>query len=242
MRTLRWKEARVRTGGVEDAIVVERAESALVVRSAVTAAAAVGFAAALPREFRSPKPRTLSRLPGRASAATVTAIPAGLWVRLAGNPPMPLVDLGFGVPVEPARPVVLVGAPGEQPPGVGELAACYEALPPAVRDLAVLVPYGQDPGACAALAQSLADRLDGMVRAYHALPHYATDGRRKFAVFNTNGEADRLTETPENAYAPSRALPRQRQAWPPIGETAPGGPDSEAGGRSWVGSGSEAGG
>src|SRR3569833_2652147 len=48
MRTLRWKEARVRTGGVEDAIVVERAESALVVRSADTDAAAVGFAAALP--------------------------------------------------------------------------------------------------------------------------------------------------------------------------------------------------
>ncbi|MFB9840246.1 hypothetical protein, partial [Actinoallomurus acaciae] len=40
----------MRAGGSEDAIVVERAESALVVRSAQTDAAAVGFAAALPDE------------------------------------------------------------------------------------------------------------------------------------------------------------------------------------------------
>ncbi|GLY74858.1 hypothetical protein [Actinoallomurus iriomotensis] len=172
---------------------------------------APAWQSALPRELRSPKPRPLSRLRGRASSVTVTAIPAGVWVRKAGTPPMPLVDLGFGVPVEPARPIVLVGAPGEQPPAVAELAAFLECLPPAVRDIAVLVPYGQHPEACAALAQSLANRLNGLVRAYHALPHYAADGTRKFAVFNERATPDRLTETPEDAYLPSRATPRARE-------------------------------
>ncbi|GLY83535.1 hypothetical protein [Actinoallomurus iriomotensis] len=172
---------------------------------------APAWQSALPRELRSPKPRPLSRLRGRASSVTVTAIPAGVWVRKAGSPPMPLVDLGFGVPVEAARPIVLVGAPGEQPPAVAELAAFLECLPPAVRDIAVLVPYGQHPEACAALAQSLANRLNGLVRAYHALPHYATDGTRKFAVFNERATPDRLTETPEDAYLPSRATPRARE-------------------------------
>ncbi|MFB9840602.1 hypothetical protein, partial [Actinoallomurus acaciae] len=173
---------------------------------------APAWQSALPRELRSPKPRPLSRLRGRdrrASPATVTAIPAGFWVRMAGSPPMPLVDLGFGVPVEPARPIVLAGAPGEQPPAVAELAAFFESLPPEVRDIAVLVPYGQHPAACAALAQSLADRLDGRVHAYHALPHYATDGTRKFAVFTAQATPDRLTETPEDVYLPAGHVPAE---------------------------------
>ncbi len=80
---------------------------------------APAWQAALPREFRSAKPRAFSRLRGkdhRTPPVIVTAIPAGLWVRGAGTTALPLVDLGFGVPVEPARPVVLVGAPGNANP------------------------------------------------------------------------------------------------------------------------------
>ncbi len=68
-----------------------------------------------------------------------------------------------------------------------------------------MIPYGREPDACAALAQGLADRLDITIRAYHALPHYATDGTRRFAVFGAEGTPERLTQAPENAYAPSSA-------------------------------------
>lgn len=182
---------------------------------------APAWQAALPREFRTIKPRAFSRFRDRRGTGrpvTVTAIPAGLWVRGAGTAPLPLVDLGFGVPVEAARPIVLVGAPGERGPGIPELTAFYQSLPPAVRENAALVPYGQAPGACATLAQGLADRLETTVRAYHALPHYATDGTRRFAVFNETGTPERLTQTPESVYTPAGvAGPRpweQPYAWP----------------------------
>ena len=170
---------------------------------------------ALPREFRTAKPRALSRFRPRdrrsSGRVTVTAIPAGLWVRGAGTAPLPLIDLGFGIPVEPARPIVLVGAPGERVPGVAELVTFYEALPPAVRSNAVLVPYGQPPETCAALAQGVADKLHITLSAYHALPHYATDGTRRFAIFNTTGAPERLTQTPENVYTPASATTRPRE-------------------------------
>jgi hypothetical protein len=170
----------------------------------------------LPREFRTTRPRPLSRLRSRARTpfavpVTVTAIPAGLWVRCAGAAPPPLLDLGFGVPVEAARPVVLVGAPGERVPHLNDVVAFFEALSPAIRENAVLVPYGQDPEACATLAQSLADRLRITVRAYHALPYYATDGTRGFAVFDADGRPERLTDDPERVYVRASTGPAHRK-------------------------------
>jgi hypothetical protein len=170
----------------------------------------------LPREFRTTRPRPLSRLRSRARGpfavpVTVTAIPAGLWVRCAGAAPPPLLDLGFGVPVEAARPVVLVGAPGERAPHLHEVVTFFEALSPAIRENAVLVPYGQDPEACAGLAQSLADRLGITVRAYHALPYYATDGTRGFAVFDADGRPERLTDDPERVYVRASTGPAHRK-------------------------------
>ncbi|HEY0537499.1 MAG TPA: hypothetical protein VGD53_03980 [Actinoallomurus sp.] len=179
---------------------------------------APAWQAELPREFRTLKPRPLSRLRSRARArgpfavpVTVTAIPAGLWVRRADAAPLPLLDLGFGVPVEAARPIVLVGAPGERVPHLNELVTFFEVLSPVIRESAVLVPYGQDPDACAALAQSLADRLGIVVRAYHALPHYTTDGTRGFAVWGEEGRPERLTDTPERVYVRASAGPAHRK-------------------------------
>jgi hypothetical protein len=105
-----------------------------------------------------------------------------------------------------------VGAPGERGPHLNEVVAFFEALSPAVRQNAVLVPYGQDPEACAAFAQSLADRLGIAVRAYHALPYYATDGTRGFAVFNADGRPERLTDDPERVYVRASAGPAHRKA------------------------------
>jgi hypothetical protein len=177
---------------------------------------APAWQAELPREFRTARPRPLSRLRSRAREpyavpVTVTAIPAGLWVRHAGAAPPALLDLGFGVPVEAARPIVLVGAPAERVPHLSELVTFFEALSPTIRENAVLVPYGQDPEACAALAQSLADRLGITVRAYHALPYYATDGTRGFAVFNAEGRPERLTDDPERLYTGASSGPAHRR-------------------------------
>ncbi|MDN3357777.1 hypothetical protein [Actinomadura sp. DC4] len=168
---------------------------------------------------RYPAPVWQAALSGVAPSrgTTVTSIPAGLWVRVAGAAALPLVDLGFGVPAEPHRPIVLVGAPGEDVPGVAELAALYEAFPAEIRESAVLAPYGQDPRGCAALAQSLADRLGFLVRGYHALPHYAADGDRRFAVFGAGGGArpERLSEAPEAFYRPTApARPRRESVGP----------------------------
>lgn len=174
---------------------------------------APAWQAALPREFRPSRPsrsRPLSRLRARdrrpsLEPVTLTAIPAGLWARVAGSRPVPLVDLGFGIPVEPTRPVVLVGAPGERAPGVLEIATVFESLPMEVRETAVLVPYGKDPDACAAMGQVLADRLGIAVRAYHGLPYYATNGQREFATFDGSGVPERLVGDPESVYVPGRA-------------------------------------
>ncbi|MGH3381687.1 MAG: hypothetical protein ACRDP6_43865, partial [Actinoallomurus sp.] len=171
---------------------------------------APAWQSALPRALRTTKPRPLSRLRDRRESTgrvTVTAIPAGIWVRGAENAPFPLTDLGFGVPVEPSRPIVLVGAPGEPLPGVGDLTAFFRTLPADLRETTVLVPYGHPPETCVALAQGLADRLGVAIRGYHALPHYAMDGTRRFAVFNANGTPERLTRAPENLYVPAPTKP-----------------------------------
>jgi hypothetical protein len=169
---------------------------------------APGWQAALPREFRLRRPRALARRRSSATPVTVTAIPAGLWVRVSGSAPLSPADLGYGVPVESVRPVVLVGAPGEPTPGVAELVDFFASLPSDLRKSAVLAPYGPDPDAHATLVQNLADRLGMPIHAYHALPHYAADGTRRFAFFGTSGRPDRLTDAPEWLHLPGTAQVR----------------------------------
>jgi hypothetical protein len=184
--------------------------------------------AALPREFQLRRPRALARLRPSAPPVTVTAIPAGLWVRASGSTPLAPADLGYGVPVESARPVVLVGAPGEPTPDVPELADFFASLPPDLRKSAVLASYGQDPDAYAILVQNLADRLRRPIHAYHALPHYAVDGTRRFALFSTTGRPDRLADAPEWVHLPGTAQvrvmpveePSALSASRPVGGTA----------------------
>ena len=116
---------------------------------------------------------------------------------------MPLVDLGFGVPVDPSRPVLLAGAPGEPLPDADDVADIVGSLPWESREKFVLIPYGQDPESCAAFAQLLADLTGTIVHAYDALPYYAADGSRQFAVFDETGHPIRLSENPETAYYPA---------------------------------------
>jgi hypothetical protein len=157
--------------------------------------------------LQSARPSPRPRVRHRTSSATPT--PAGLWLRVDGAAPLPLVDLGFGVPVEPARPVILVGAPGEPLPDLAELADLIDTMPATLRETIVVAPYGQEPGACAALAQDLADLLGTTVRAYHALPYYAVDGTCRFAAFDDTGRPDRLSTTPEHVYLPGGPAARR---------------------------------
>ncbi|MGI5229436.1 hypothetical protein [Actinoallomurus sp. CA-142502] len=163
---------------------------------------APAWQAALPREFPPRRSRAFGRLRSSAPPMSVTAIPAGLWVRAAGGAPLTPADLGYGVPVEKARPVVLVGAPGEPAPDVAELAAFLASLPSDLGKSAVIAPYGQGLDASADLVQNLVDRLGMPIHAYHALPHYAGDGTRRFALFGSTGRPDRLTDAPEWLHRP----------------------------------------
>ncbi|MEV0405998.1 hypothetical protein [Actinoallomurus sp. NPDC050550] len=163
--------------------------------------------AALPPELGGPGTLGARGHPPAPGPVEVTAIPAGLWVRVAGCAPRPLADLGFGVPVEPARPVVLVGAPGEPVPRLEGLNGVVDSLATALRDTFVLAPYGQDSKTFAELAQGLADRMGAAVRVYDGLPCYAADSTRRFVVFGESGRPDRYSETPEKTYLPGTASP-----------------------------------
>jgi hypothetical protein len=77
-------------------------------------------------------------LPAHTAAGhAVRPVPAGVLLQPPGTPPPVPGDLCYAVPVDTARPTVLVGVPG---PGGGaripadDLAALLAALPPAVRD------------------------------------------------------------------------------------------------------------
>jgi hypothetical protein len=177
---------------------------------------APAWQAALPREFQLRRPRVFARRRPSAPPVTVTAIPAGLWVRASGSAPLTPADLGYGVPVEPERPVVLVGAPGEPTPDVAELADFFASLPSDLRKSVVLALYGQDPDAYAILVQKLADRLRTSIHAYHALPHYAVDGTRRFVLFGSTGRPDRRADAPEWVHLPGAAQMRVMPVDKPI--------------------------
>ncbi|MBT0770198.1 hypothetical protein KIH74_14755 [Kineosporia sp. J2-2] len=139
-------------------------------------------------------------LAGRLSG---TPIPAGIWVRSAGGSRKPLSDLGFGVPVDRNRPLLLVGAPGEPVPSADELAGVVSSLSEGWREHVVLAPYGCAGSTWVSLVQALADRLGAPVRAHQALPYYAVDGARRLAELDRDGRPSRLHNAEEITRQPS---------------------------------------
>ncbi|WP_435130637.1 hypothetical protein [Actinacidiphila sp. bgisy144] len=86
----------------------------------------------------------LDRLAGSVTGETVVhRIPAGLAVRpLDAPPPLP-GDLAFAVPVGPDRPVVLVGAPGDEVELTAhDVVGALALLPPPLRPAVRLAPGG----------------------------------------------------------------------------------------------------
>ncbi|OLR93336.1 hypothetical protein [Actinokineospora bangkokensis] len=113
-----------------------------------------------------------------------TQVPLGVWVR---HPDAPARDDEITTcPQDPARPVVVVGAPGEQPPEPSSVRIVLKGLSDAARDCVVLLDR-----TAAGLAQPVADELGAPVRVLHGLPtgdgtrlvHVAPDGTRTWQPF-----------------------------------------------------------
>jgi len=167
------------------------------------------------------------------SGATVTPVPAGLWVRGAGGPVAALSDPGFFVP--PASMLaVLVGRPGEPWPTAGAVAEVIGGLPPVLRQHFVLVPYGPQPADRPPLAQRLADRLGVDVRATHGLPGYAADGSLDFTVVDDTGRGTWRPLVTESVYHPGGRPPTQSSWSAPVAGLPPAGPGSFALVEGWL--------
>jgi hypothetical protein len=179
---------------------------------------------------RFPAPDWQSDLPADVGArvvsgATVTPVPAGLWVRGAGGPVAALSDPGFAVPPASILAVV-VGRPGEPWPAVDGLAEVIGGLPPVLQQRFVLVPYGLEPAGQAPLAQRLADRLGVDVRAAHGLPGYAADGSLDFALVDDAGRRTWRPLLTESVYHPGGRPPTRSNWSAPLAGLPSAGPGS----------------
>jgi len=164
----------------------------------------------------------------------VVAIPAGIWLRSPHGGPASTVDLGYGVPAQPTRMAVVLGAPAEPPVPAPAVAAVLADLPDALLAGTVLVLYGPRPAGEPPLGQWLADHLGRQMRVCHAMPHYRADGSA--GVSAVDGSA-RLTWSPllmESTYHPGWTLPEPGIWFAPLPGLAAAGTGSYWLERGWV--------
>ena len=176
----------------------------------------------------------LPEQPFRSRRFMVVPTPAGLWVRAARSVPATLQDLGFGVPPDPERLTVLVGAPAEPPPDPDDLAEVLGQLPPALRRSLVLTPYGPQPAGAVPLAQMLADRLGAPVDCRHGLPYYGADRRQWLAMVDASGRPTWQPVLRESRYLPGLRAPAPREWASPSAEFPVAGPAGWWLDREWV--------
>ncbi|SDY79562.1 hypothetical protein SAMN05216215_103539 [Saccharopolyspora shandongensis] len=140
---------------------------------------------------------------------SITSIPAGLWVRAAGAVMRPMSDMAYGVPVSGARLAIVVGAPGEEQPGLEALAGLVAALPGKLRQTLGLICYGPEPDPARPLAQRLADLLGIPVHCCHAVPQYLPDGAKTWKSLDAAGQRAWLPFVLESLHRPGvPPLPR----------------------------------
>jgi hypothetical protein len=186
---------------------------------------------------RYPEPRWQRVLSGweeRHPGVDLVAIPAGIWLRSPHGGPPNTGDLGYGVPAQPTRMAVVLGAPAEPPLPAPAVAAVLADLPDALLADTVLVLYGPGPAGEPPLGQWLADRLGRQLRVCHAMPHYRADGSA--GVSAVDGSA-RLTWSPalmESTYHPGWTLPEPAVWFAPLPELAAAGTGSYWLERGWV--------
>ncbi|MEU4645398.1 discoidin domain-containing protein [Micromonospora sp. NPDC023814] len=146
---------------------------------------------------RSPRPRwedDVDRLCADAHALApghrVLPLPAGIWLLPdpPGTPLPGLDDPAYSVPMDVARPVLLVGRPGHPEPPEEAIRAVVGGLPSGARRRLVLAPYG--PGTTtAAAAAHLAGEAGHPVQVRTGLPVLAADGRPTSVAVDASGAA-----------------------------------------------------
>ena len=144
---------------------------------------------------RSPEPRwedDVDRLCGDAHALApghlLLPLPAGIWL-LPHMPDTPLPDLddpAYSIPMDGARPVLLVGRPGQPEPPEEAIRAVVGGLASRVRRRLVLAPYGPGTTTAAAAAQ-LAAETGQPVLVHTGLPVLAADGRPTSVAVEADG-------------------------------------------------------
>ncbi|MEB3367692.1 hypothetical protein [Saccharopolyspora mangrovi] len=146
---------------------------------------------------------------------SITPIPAGVWVRAAGQPPRPHGDIGFRVPLSRNRLAIVVGAPGEPLPAAEALAAFVGGLPTPLRETFGLIGYGPEPVSVRPIAQQLAELIGQAVHGCHAVPQYLPEGGQTWLVHDASGEPTWLPFVLESTYQPG-APPIPRNWLPPV--------------------------
>jgi hypothetical protein len=175
---------------------------------------------------RYPEPAWQRQLPPRLGdrvPVDLTAVPAGMWLRAPGAPAPSTSDWAYGVPPQPQRLAVLLGAPGESHVDGAAAAAVLAQLPAAVLAAVVLVLYGPQP-AGPPVGQWLADRLGVPIQVCHALPHYRVDGSTGVTAVDADGQLTWAPLALESTYRPGAASPDPRAWLPPAADLRPAGP------------------
>ncbi|MEV0133513.1 discoidin domain-containing protein [Dactylosporangium sp. NPDC050688] len=118
------------------------------------------------------------RVPEGQAGLVLLPVPAGMWL-FSEAPGVPLPDLddpAYDVPLDTARPVLLIGRPGCPEVAEEAILAVVRTLPPALRQRLVLAPYGPATRTVAAATASARD--DGYaVVVSTGVPALAGDGR-----------------------------------------------------------------
>ncbi|WP_432974629.1 hypothetical protein [Dactylosporangium sp. CA-233914] len=102
-------------------------------------------------------------------------IPAGVWIYRAdprSSPPR-LDELPYSVPMDPSRPLAVLGRPGTPVPDPAEVERLVAALPPST----VIAPYGSGVVICAQLVARLVHRWRVSVEVATGLPTLDAAGR-----------------------------------------------------------------
>ncbi|TDC92567.1 hypothetical protein E1161_12600 [Saccharopolyspora aridisoli] len=133
---------------------------------------------------------------------SVTPIPAGIWVRTAGQPGRPHSDIGFRVPLSRDRLAIVVGAPGEPLPATEALAALVGGFPAQLRETFGLIGYGPEPVSVRPIAQQLAELIGQPVHGCHAVPQYLPEGGQTWLVPDESGRPSWLPFVLESIYQP----------------------------------------
>jgi hypothetical protein len=125
---------------------------------------------------RAPRPAWEAAVDGAAGRAgrglVATPIPAGVWVHRA-DPGARLDELPYSVPVDPRRPLLVLGRPGTPAPDPGEVDRLVAALPAST----LVAPYGTTGHAGAVLVARLVRQWQALVEVATGLPTLDASGK-----------------------------------------------------------------